>query len=181
MDEAQSVDTPFGRYVSSAGWFVLNLADTYAVRNDERGGAIYALEPPAARFGGLGINARYLLPGQAISLYHAEDTQEDFLVMAGECTVVIEEQERTLRAWDFLHCPPGTKHALIGAGDGPCLLIAVGARLGPDAGPQGLVFPVSPAAARHGLSVAEETGDMDTANADWPGSWEPVRLPWPLA
>ena len=67
-------------------------------------------------------------PGQPTTLYHAESSQEDFLVLSGECVAIVEGEERHLHAWDFVHCPPGTGHAFVGAGDGPCVLLGVGAR-----------------------------------------------------
>ena len=42
--EASADETPYGRYIGSDGWFVLNLADALAVRNEEKGGATYPLE-----------------------------------------------------------------------------------------------------------------------------------------
>lgn len=56
------------------------------------------------------------------------DDQEDFLVLAGEALAIVEGEEHPLRRWDFVHCPPGTSHVIIGAGEGPCLVLAVGAR-----------------------------------------------------
>ena len=44
VKEASSEETPYGRYVTSEGWFVLNLADALAVRNEEKGGAMYPLD-----------------------------------------------------------------------------------------------------------------------------------------
>jgi uncharacterized cupin superfamily protein len=176
VNEAQSEETPYGRYVRSEGWFVLNLSDALAVRNDEKGGATYPLEGQAAPFGDFGVNVKILAPGQPSSLYHAEGAQEGFLVLSGRCTLIVEEQERTLRQWDFFHCPPETRHVLVG-GDEPCVILMIGAR------PQveKLTYPVSEVAAKYGASVTQETHDGDEAYADWPGDYEPVRLPWPLA
>ena len=107
VEEASSKETPYGRYVTSDGWFVLNSADALAVRNEEKGGAVYPLEGEEARFRDFGVNVRVLPPGEPNALYHAESGQEGFLVLAGECTLIVEEQERTLRRWDFFHCPAG--------------------------------------------------------------------------
>ena len=177
VDEATSEETPFGRYITSDGWFVLNLADALAVRNEEKGGAVYPLEPRDAPFRDVGVNVRVLTPGQPTCLYHAENAQEGFLVLGGECTLVVEEEERTLRQWDYFHCPAETRHVLVGAGDGPCVVLSVGAR--PEN--ETLRYSVSEVAARYGASVAKETFDPDEAYADWPGDHAPVRLPWPLA
>jgi uncharacterized cupin superfamily protein len=101
--------------------------------------------------------------------------QEGFLVLSGECTLIVEEEERPLRQWDYFHCPADTRHVIVGAGDGPCAVLMVGAR--PDVG---IRYPVSEVAAKYGASVAKETADPDEAYADWPGDYVPVRLPWPL-
>ena len=41
-------------------------------------------------------------------MHHRENAQEGFLVLSGECLLIVEEEERRLRAWDFFHCPGGT-------------------------------------------------------------------------
>jgi uncharacterized cupin superfamily protein len=102
--------------------------------------------------------------------------REAFLVLSGECTLLVEEQERTLRQWDFVHCPPGTRHIFVGAGDGPCTILMIGAR-SEDAT---LHYPVSELAAKHDASVARYTPNPSEAYADWPGDFVPVRLPWPV-
>lgn len=175
VDEAQSEETPYGRYVTSDGWFVLSLEDALAVRNEEKGGAEYPIEPRTSRFRDIGVNVRVLRPGEPNALYHSEEVQEGFLVLSGECTLVVEEEERPLKRWDYFHCPAGTRHVMVGAGDGPCAILMIGAR--PDVG---IRYPVSEVAAKYGASVAKETGDGDEAYADWPGEYVPVRLPWPV-
>ena len=177
VNEASLEDTPYGRYVTSAGWFILNLADALAVRNDEKGGAVYPLEgrEDEARFGDFGVNVRVLEPGQPNALYHSESGQEGFLVLSGECTLIVEEEERTLRQWDFFHCPPDTHHIFVGGGDGPCAILMIGLR--PEE--ETLHYPVSEVAAKYGASAAKDTYDPDEAYADWPGDYKPLRLPWP--
>ena len=176
VEEALTEETPYGRYVTTEGWFVHNLEEALAVQT-ERGGALYPLEPREAPFRDLGVNVRVLWPGDPSALYHAEDAQEGFLVLSGECLLVVEEQERRLRQWDYFHCPPDTEHVLLGAGDGPCTILMIGARRDGTAAR----YPVSELAASHGASVARETTDPDEAYAEWPDGWEPVRLPWPPA
>ena len=173
-NEAHSEETPYGRYVTSEGWFVLNLAEALAVRNEEKGGAMYPIEPREAPFGDFGVNVRVLWPGDPNAHYHSEGVQEGFLVLSGECTLVVEEEERTLRQWDYFHCPANTSHVFVGAGDGPCVILMIGSR--PDIG---LRYPVSDFAAKYGASVAKETDNGDEAYADWPGEYAPIRLPWP--
>lgn len=174
IQEAHTEETPYGRYVTSEGWFVHNLGEALAVRL-AKGGALYPLEPQEAPFRDLGVNVRALWPGEANALYHAEDAQEGFLVLAGECLLVVEEQERPLRQWDYFHCPPGTRHVLVGTGDKPCVVLMIGARRESES----LLYPVSDVAARHGASAERETADPDEAYADWPQGFEPVDLAWP--
>lgn len=173
VKEASSADTPYGRYITSAGWFVLNLGEALAVRNEEKGGVVYPIEPQEHQFQNFGVHLRVLRPGDPNALYHAEGAQEGFLVLSGECTLVVEEGERQLRQWDYFHCPPDTRHVLVGAGDGPCSILMIGAR--PD---DPIRYPVSQVAAKHGASVGKETAIPDEAYADWPGDYEPVLLPW---
>lgn len=176
VEEAHAEETPYGRYITSPGWFVHNLEDALAVRF-RQGGALYPLEPREAPFRDLGVNVRVLWPGDASALYHAEDAQEGFLVLAGECVLVVEEQERQLRRWDYFHCPPDTRHVIVGAGDGPCVVLMIGARVVKET----FTYPVSAVAAKYGASVAKETSDPGEAYADRPDDFEPVRLPWPPA
>lgn len=173
MNEARLDETPYGRNPAEEGWFVLNLTEALAVRNEEKGGAVYPLEPEGQPFTGFGVNVHVVWPGEPSALYHSEGVREAFLVLSGECTLIVEEQERPLRQWDFFHCPAGTAHIFVGAGDGPCAILMMGAR--PD---EPLHYPVSEVAAKHGASVDEETPNPDEAYADWPGDFVPVRLPW---
>jgi uncharacterized cupin superfamily protein len=175
VQEASSEATPYGRYVTSEGWFVHSLSTALAVRNEEKGGALYPLEPQESPFGDLGVNVRVLWPGDPNALYHAEGVQEGFLVLAGECTLIVEEEERPLRQWDYFHCPADTRHVIVGAGDGPCVIVMIGAR------PEVTIrYPVSEVAAKYGASVEKETDNPEEAYANWPGEYVPVRLPWPL-
>jgi uncharacterized cupin superfamily protein len=177
VQEASATETPYGRYVTSDGWFVLNLEDALAVRNHEKGGASYPLESREHPFGEVGVNVKLLMPGEPSALYHSEDAQEGFLVLGGECALVVEEQERALRQWDYFHCPPGTRHVLVGAGDGPCAILMLGSR--PEV--ERIRYPVSAVAARFAASVGTETDDPNEAYADWPGEYVPERLPWPFS
>lgn len=99
------------------------------------------------------------------------------MVLAGQCTLILNGEERRLKQWDFLHCPAGTEHAFVGAGDGPCWILMVGAR-GPDATAH---YPVNETAAKYGASARESTDDSRAAYADWPNEPKPAKLPWPPA
>ncbi|MDQ2982008.1 MAG: cupin domain-containing protein, partial [Actinomycetota bacterium] len=112
--EATFEQTEEGAAVASPGWFVLNIADAVWMRN-EQGGEWSSLEPPDG-FEQYGIGIHVLRPGQPNGVYHSETMQEDFLVLSGECLLIVEEEERRLKAWDFVHCSPGTHHIFVGAG-----------------------------------------------------------------
>ena len=176
VKEASSEETPYGSYITSDGWFVLNLSDALAVSNEEKGGAMYPLEPQEPPFADFGARVRVLWPGDPNALYHSEDAQEGFLVLSGECTLIVEEEERPLRQWDYFHCPADTRHVFVGAGEGPCAILMIGAR--PEV--ETLRYPASEVAAKYGASAAQETEEPDEAYADWPGEYLPVGLPWPL-
>ncbi|MEO8092442.1 MAG: cupin domain-containing protein [bacterium] len=156
-------------------WFVVNLAEAQAFRHADFGSGVI-FEGADGGFEQLGVNVRWLEPGQPASMYHAEAAQEAYLVLHGEATLIVDDTERALRAWDFVHLPPGTAHVLVGAGEGPCAVLMVGARLGEE---QGLRFPVSMAAARYGASVEAETTDRAEAYAGKPSGFEPRQPFWP--
>jgi uncharacterized cupin superfamily protein len=148
-----------GKAPAGEGWFVLNAREARWLGGDY--GAYTRFESRDFRFPQLGFNIGVLQPGQPACMYHREDTQEDFLVLSGECLLLIEGEERRLRAWDFVHCPPWTEHVFVGAGDGPCAILAVGSR--PD---DAVVYPVSELALRHGAGVRTETTKPAEAYAD---------------
>ncbi len=156
-------------------WFVVNVTDAPALRH-EVGGTYVRFESPDDRFPEIGVNVHVLAPGEPASKYHREDAQEDFLVLAGECLLIIDNQERRLRAWDFVHCPAGTDHVFVGAGAGPCAILMIGAR---HPG-KGVHYPVNELAAPYGASVTEPTDSPAEAYADWPSEFTPSRLDWPL-
>jgi uncharacterized cupin superfamily protein len=141
-------------------WLVLNARDAEWI--DCVLGKYCGFETKEDRFEQLGINLNVLQPGEPMTMYHRENAQEDFLVLEGECLLIVEGEERPLRRWDLFHCPPGVAHAIVGAGDGPSLVLAVGARRGED---EGLVYPVDPVAQKHGAGVAVETTSPKEAYA----------------
>ena len=186
MAEAQLEDFGSGLTPVTQGWFVVNVRDAEWWFAETRG-ARCAFEneygEPPVEFDQLGINLTVLEPGQS-TLYHAESNQEGFLVLSGECALVVEGEERRLRPWDFFHSPPWTEHALAGAGDGPCVILMAGARGPATQSEAGQVrYPASELAARYGASVAEDTSDWRQAYAtiqlfrrERPPNW--ARLPW---
>src|SRR3954453_13186826 len=107
MAEAQLQDLGSGLTPVTGGWFVVNVRDAAWWFADTRGGRC-AFEneyggPPGA-FAGLGINLPVRQPGRR-SLYHAEANQEAFLLLSGECSRLVEDEELRLRAWDFFLSP----------------------------------------------------------------------------
>jgi uncharacterized cupin superfamily protein len=174
--EAPLTETPGGLEPAGDGWFVVNAADA-CWRHDEAFGPSCRFEARDRPFPQIGYALRVLEPGKPNCMYHAEAIQEDFLVLQGECLLLVEGQERRLRAWDFVHCPPWVEHVFVGAGDGPCVVLMIGAR--PD---EGVVYPVSELALRHGAGVERETRSPEEAYARFARS-EPrrladSRLPW---
>jgi uncharacterized cupin superfamily protein len=140
------------------GWFVVNAADSRWLYNEL--GAYCSFEGKGeAAFDQLGINLNVLLPGMPMAMYHEEPGQEGFLVLRGECLLVVEGQERPLKAWDFVHCPPRTKHVIVGAGEASALVLAVGARKGPAS------YPVDETAVRLGVGVDKEVASAAEAYA----------------
>jgi uncharacterized cupin superfamily protein len=155
--------------------FVTNVADAPA-RSHPRRATIIDFEPDDAPWPDTGVNIQIMQPGQPNCRYHSEPVQEDFLVLHGECTVILEGEERPLRQWDFLHCPAGTEHVFVGAGDGPCAVLMIGSRREAEAH-----YPVNDVAAKYDASVTSPTDDPDEAYADWrQESWRTTRNPWPL-
>ena len=165
--EASLEPTDGGLVPGGAGWFVLNVRDARWL--DGTFGAYTRFEGTGeARFPQIGINIGVLAPGQPACMYHGEDSQEDFLVLQGECLLLIEDQERRLRQWDFVHCPAWTEHVLVGAGEGPCTVLAIGARPS-DPGPRDdVVYPASELAQRHQAGVAQTTREGAEAYAGVP-------------
>jgi uncharacterized cupin superfamily protein len=176
MNEAVVRDTETGRVVAGAGWFVVNLTEAGWERKGEFG-VRCRFEGPDPRFPHFGVNVHVLMPGQPNALYHAESTQEGFLVLAGECLAVIEGHERPLRKWDYVHCPPGTAHVLVGAGDGPYAILMVGAPR--TASLAEVHYPEDAVAARHGASVTQTTSSSKQACADRAYTVTPEPAPWP--
>ena len=172
IPEARLVETDAGLQPEGDGWYVVNLADAVAMASAGAGHA-WTFEGDA-RFPHFGVNVHVLQPGEPSTQYHAEEGQEAFLVLQGECLLIVEDQERRLGQWDFFNAAPWTAHAFVGAGEGPCAILMVGAR---NAG-EGLVYPVSEVAGRHRASVERETSSEEEAYEGWEMP-QSTRRPWP--
>jgi uncharacterized cupin superfamily protein len=170
VPEAQLETLSEGLGAAGPGWFVVNARD---VRWWERQGlGRWADLEGDGDFEQLGMRIAVLQPGEPTGMYHGETGQENFLVVSGECVLVVEGQERRLKAWDFVHCPPWTRHVFVGVGDRPCVIVTVGARTGSE----GLLYPVDEVAAKHGASVERETPEPREAYAPYPR--EPLFQPY---
>ena len=175
VPEATVEETEAGQVVRGEGWFILSLADARWERDPDLG-VWCNLGAHDAPFSQFGIGPHMLMPGQPNARYHAEAAQEGFLVLSGECIAIVEGQERRMRQWDYLHCPPGTHHITVGAGDGPCVILMVGTR-GPEV--EETEYTVDELAARYGASVARHTNSSTEAYADLARDYTAVPAPWP--
>jgi uncharacterized cupin superfamily protein len=160
VPEAQIDSSEHGLVPTGEGWFVLNAREA-RWRHGKGRGAWCDFEG-AQDWTQLGLNIQVFEPGETMGMYHWEADQEDFLVLAGEALLIVEGEERPLRRWDFVHCPPETNHVIVGAGDGPCIVLAVGARER-STGPEWGGYTVDETALRHGVGVEKETSDADEA------------------
>jgi uncharacterized cupin superfamily protein len=171
VPESRLESTDTGLVPHGEGWFVLNAREARWLVGERRGARL-SFEGET-EFPQVGINLCVLMPGETFGLYHWESNQEDFLVLSGEALLLVEGEERPLRQWDFVHCPAGTKHIILGAGDGPCAVLAVGAREEHE-GVEWGGYSVDEAALRHGAGVTQETSDAEEAYVDFPRR-EPTR------
>jgi uncharacterized cupin superfamily protein len=167
VPEAVLETTKAGLAPVGEGWFILNAREARWRDRPGRGRSLpltgWTDVECETHFPQLGVGLFVLGPGEPIGMYHWEADQEDFLVLAGEALLLVEGQERPLQQWDFVHCPPGTRHMILGAGDGTCVVLAVGAREH-QTGDWG-AYTVDELARRHGVGVDEETSDVDVAYA----------------
>jgi len=170
--EAPIKETEHGLVPAGEGWFAVNARDLRWKHAPGRG-AWPSLEGEAV-FEQVGIGLQVFGPDEPMAMYHWETDQEDFLILSGEALLIVEGQERPLKQWDFVHCPPRTQHVIVGAGNGPCVVLAVGARehhtvIAPDGSLHGTddwgAYTVNEAALAHGAGVQEETNDAGLAYA----------------
>ena len=187
--EAQLADTGAGLAPQGDGWFVLNVADAAWMRSDAFGARCafevdgrLAKERPELEIQQhprLGFRLHVLEPGQPSTMYHRESDQEDFLVVCGECLLIIEGEKRSLRAWDFFHCAPNTTHSFVGRGETPCVILMVGARTEEGT----ILYPRDDTALKHYAGVEQDTSSPAEAYAKFahwrlgrPEGWD--ELPW---
>jgi mannose-6-phosphate isomerase-like protein (cupin superfamily) len=132
VPEAKLEQWEAGLVPAGEGWFVVNAREARWIERPGRGHGLpltgWTEEEAETYFPQLGLNLVVLGPGEPIGMYHWEADQEGFLVLSGEALLIIEGAERSLRQWDFVHCPPGTKHVIVGAGEVGCVVVCVGSR-----------------------------------------------------
>jgi uncharacterized cupin superfamily protein len=183
VPEAQLEDSGSGLAPTGDGWFVVNVRDAQwltSEKGDKKpSGSECSFESQQFEFPQVGIRLHVLEPREPNGLYHSESEQEAFLVLSGECTLLVEGEARLMRPWDFFNSPAGTEHIFVGAGDGPCVILMAGAR----AEPWQVHYPVSELAARYGASAEDETSDprqayvgFEPSRRERPSYWN--RLPW---
>jgi uncharacterized cupin superfamily protein len=173
VTEARLEQTEAGLVPASAGWFVMNARDARWMEKPGQGHNLPLTGLDAYEsetfFPMLGMSIRVVSPGEPSTAYHWETEQEDFLVLSGEAVLIVEGEERRLTQWDFVHCPPETRHAFAGAGDGPCVLLGVSSRQFQKDGPWGF-YCADETAARYNASPPEDTQDAAVAYARFPPS-----------
>jgi len=172
VPEAPVEETEHGLVCTGDGWFVVNVRE---VRWREWPGLGHSTNLGGdILFDQLGVGITVLGPGEPMSMYHWETDEEDFLVLAGEGTLIVEGEERPLRQWDLVHCPPQAAHVIVG---GPCVVFGVGSRvrhtmIGPDGQrvgrPGGGAYLADPVARRHGAAPPEDTTSAGEAYAAFP-------------
>jgi uncharacterized cupin superfamily protein len=170
VPEAALEKTEAGLVPVSGGWFVLSAREARWIHRPGRGDSLpftgWRSHEVETFFPQVGVGLVVLEPGEPIGMYHWEADQEDFLVLSGTALLIVEGEERPLRQWDFVHCPPGTRHMIVGAGEGPCTVLAIGAREHRSGDWGG--YSVDETALRRGAGVEEETSDPEVAYARFP-------------
>jgi uncharacterized cupin superfamily protein len=189
VEEARLEALDSGLAPVTDGWFVVNVREAAWLMHDAFGArCVFECDAPVIRnrpelgihrFTDVGLTLAVVTPGQPSGLYHAETNEENFLVLAGECLLLVDGDERPLQAWDFVHCPPGTAHAFVGAGEGPCVILMTGGRTRE----KGIHCPVSELARSYGAGVEKATSSPSEAYAPY-RHWQPGQpaewnaLPW---
>jgi len=97
-----------------ADWYVLNAREGEWWERGPRGRVKELVPDETAQ---VGANIFVLEPGQPMSMYHWENDQEGFLVLSGEPLLIVEDEERPLRQWDYFHCPVPVPHTIVGRPD----------------------------------------------------------------
>jgi uncharacterized cupin superfamily protein len=151
----------------NSDWYVLNVRDAEWRDCGPRGHVTQLVRDDDAQ---VGVNLFVLGPGEPMAMYHWEADQEGFLVLSGEAILIIDGEERTIRQWDYVHCPPGVPHTRIGTGSAPCVILALGARIDSVKEEGWGGYSVSELAMKYNASTEEETDKPEVAYARFPRS-----------
>ena len=163
VPEAKVESEEHGLVAKGEGWYVVNARDVRWLHTEGRGA--YCDIEGDVDWPQFGANLYVLEPGEPMAMYHWEADQEGFFVLSGEPLLIIEGEERPLKQWDYVHCPKGTNHVIVGAGSGPSAVLALGARIDSVREEGWGGYPVDETARRHGASTEEETTDARVAYA----------------
>ena len=171
VQEGRLKQTEAGLVADGPGWFVMNAREARWFDKPGQGWSVpltgYDEYEAETFFPMLGMAIRVMQPGEPSGTYHWETEAEDFLVLHGEGVLIVEGQERPLKQWDFVHCPPETKHAFAGAGNGPCVLLCASSRQFQKDGPWGFSC-FDETAAKYNAASPEDTQDNEIADARFP-------------
>ena len=168
VSEAKLIETEHGLTPEGKGWYVLNAKEARWWKNSKFGESCNF--EGTEGFEQYGMNIHIIHPDQPSCHYHGEDDQEDFLVLKGQCRLLIEGQERILKPWDFVHCPKWARHVFVGYGTEPCVIMMVGGRTG-----KGVIYPSIPLAKKYNACPDVETSEPKESYAKTP-KWEPSQL-----
>jgi hypothetical protein len=109
VEEARLEKLDAGLTPVTEGWFVVNVRDAAWVTNEGLGDACTFEGEGTPPFGEIGFTLGVLQPGEPSGLYHRESNQEDFLVLAGECLLLIEGEERAPSGVGLRPLPTGDR------------------------------------------------------------------------
>lgn len=167
-EEAQLGESEAGLVPKEPGWFVMDVRKARWFDKPGQGWSVpltgcdeYEAE---SFFPMLGMSIRVVSAGEPTGTYHWETEAEDFLVLSGEGVLIIEGEERPLKQWDFVHCPPETKHGFAGTRDRPMVLLCASSRQFQKDGPWGY-YCKDETAAKYNASSPEDTQDGRLADA----------------
>jgi mannose-6-phosphate isomerase-like protein (cupin superfamily) len=74
----------------------------------------------------LGLNLIRLAPGQRGRIHRHERQEEVYVVLAGELTLLLEGEPRTIARWEAVRVAPDVRRQLANRGREPLLLLALG-------------------------------------------------------
>lgn len=175
---ARREDGRRGLRPTPGGGFILHVDDAQWLDNGLTARCLLDRQDGVERFEQYGVNVQYLRPGQPNCRYHREfEFDETMLALDGSGVVLVEGEERPVRAGDVIHCPAGTGHVFVASPDHPLVLFLLGTR---DANvAEWGEYPADERAATYGASVETTTPQPEVAYVDRP-EFVPAPAPWPF-